>query len=73
MFRELLVTALLAVASSPALCQRFQASPASAIPDYIIYDAFFLHVTWLDDVAAQIRAKGNDGSGASSKIAGTRP
>ena len=60
-----LILALLAV--SGAFSQTSK-SPSSVIPDVVLYRAFFLRVVWLDDVARQIDAKGQDGSDARGRI-----
>jgi hypothetical protein len=68
-----LILALLAV--SGAFSQTSQSS-SSVIPDVVLYRAFFVRVVWLDDVARQIDAKGQDGSDARrhiSKEAGLTP
>ena len=60
-----LILALLEV--SGAFSQTSQ-SPSSVIPDVVLYRAFLVRVVWLDDVARQIDAKGQDGSDARRRI-----
>jgi hypothetical protein len=60
-----LILALLAV--SGAFSQTSQSS-SSVIPDAVLYRAFLVRVVWLDDVARQIDAKGQDGSDARHRI-----
>ena len=62
MFRRLLVTVLLAGLGLPALCQKPQTTQATPIPDYIIYDAFFYRVKWLNDLADKYDSRGKAAS-----------
>ena len=58
MFPRLLATALLAGLGLPALCQQPQPKQITSVPDYILYDAFFYRVKWLDDLANKYSSQG---------------
>ncbi len=46
----------------PALCQKPQPTPATPVPDYILYDAFFYRVKWLNDLADKYDSRGKAAS-----------
>lgn len=58
---------LVVLTAGGALCQA-PSTPSTAVPDEILYRAFFVRVVWLDDVARQIDAKGQDGSDARGRV-----
>jgi hypothetical protein len=62
MFQRPLVTVLLAGLGLPALCQKPQPTPATPVPDYILYDAFFYRVKWLNDLADKYDSRGKTAS-----------
>jgi hypothetical protein len=62
MFPRLLVPVLLAGLGIPALCQKPQPTPATPVPDYILYDAFFYRVKWLGDLADKYTSRGKPAS-----------
>jgi hypothetical protein len=41
----------------------------ATVPDYILWDAFFFRVNWLNDLAGKLEAKGHSGANARSEIA----
>jgi hypothetical protein len=62
MFPRLIVTVLLAGLALPAFCQKPQTAQATPIPDYIVYDAFFYRVKWLNDLADKYDSRGKAAS-----------
>ena len=62
MFQRLFVIVLLAGLGFPALCQKPQSTPATPVPDYILYDAFFYRVKWLNDLADKYDSRGKAAS-----------
>jgi hypothetical protein len=64
MFQRLFVIVLLAGLGFPALCQKPQSTPATPVPDYILYDAFFYRVKWLNDLADNYDSRGKAASAA---------
>lgn len=60
MFSRTLVAVFLTVVSLPAYCQGQPAKQASAVPDYILYDHFLFRVTWLENQANNLKAKGKN-------------
>ena len=53
---------LLAGLGLPALCQNPQPSQPTKVPDYILYDAFFFRVKWLNDLADKYSSRGKPAS-----------
>ena len=77
MFYRTLAAVLLASMASGALCQTPASQPAQSgqlkqitpVPDYVLWDAFFFRVNWLNDLADKLDAKGQNGSQPRSEIA----
>jgi hypothetical protein len=62
MSHRILVTVLLAGLGFPALCQKPQTTQATKVPDYVLYDAFFFRVKWLNDLADKYSSRGKPAS-----------
>jgi hypothetical protein len=72
MFSRVLAAVLLTGTGFTALCQsppKQQLAQLTQVPDYILYDAFFFRVNWLNDLADKLDAKGQNGAWARSQIA----
>ena len=77
MFFRAFIAVLIAGIGATALCQppsKAAAQPRpfqqiTSVPDYMLWDAFFFRVNWLNDLAGKLEAKGRDGSHARSEIA----
>ena len=62
MSHRILVIVLLAGLGFPALCQKPQTTQATKVPDYVLYDAFFFRVKWLNDLADKYSSRGKPAS-----------
>jgi hypothetical protein len=74
-FLPLVVVAILASLTFPANCQS-PVTPNTNIPDYVVYNAFFFRVNWLNDLADKLASQGKDAVSARtllSRQAGLTP